>query len=191
MSRAKQNDAADTQDAADTDESTLRSMRFAVARTTPLAVNLRNGDTDFFVENNLAIDSKLPQQPGRHFSEWAGELISRERDLAAIGEQMSQGNLLYRDIWDSVSPLSALVYWSIDRVFGRSPIILHGAATLVSLFQIAYFNYLTNTRDVYPDRSFWPLQTQLTHFSSTGGSRTPQNRGIRKPRHWEHNEDTY
>lgn len=83
-------------------------------------------------------------------------LLIPELNWMIVGEQMSQGNLLYRDIWDSVSPLSALVYWSIDRVFGRSPIILHGAATLVSLFQIAYFNYLANTRDVYPDRSFWP-----------------------------------
>lgn len=73
-----------------------------------------------------------------------------------VGEQMSQGNLLYRDIWDSVSPLSALVYWGIDSIFGRSPLMLHGAATLVSIFQIVYFNYLTNNRDVYPDRSFWP-----------------------------------
>lgn len=73
-----------------------------------------------------------------------------------VGEQMSQGNLLYRDIWDSISPLSALVYWGINSVFGRSPLVLHAAATLVSVFQIVYFNYLTNNRDVYPDRSFWP-----------------------------------
>ena len=73
-----------------------------------------------------------------------------------VGEQISQGDLLYRDIWDSLSPLSALVYWGIDSVFGRSPIVLHGAATLVSVFQIVYFNYVVNHRDVYPDRTFWP-----------------------------------
>ena len=73
-----------------------------------------------------------------------------------IGEQINQGDLLYRDIWDSVSPLSALVYWGIDSVFGRSILALHGAATLVAIFQIVYFNYLVNNRDVYPDRSFWP-----------------------------------
>jgi hypothetical protein len=73
-----------------------------------------------------------------------------------VGEQLSQGDLLYRDIWDSISPLSAVAYWGIDALFGRSPIALHGAATLVSVFQIVYFNYVTNNRDVYPDRSFWP-----------------------------------
>ncbi|MBD2756033.1 hypothetical protein [Spirosoma validum] len=83
-------------------------------------------------------------------------LLIPELNWMVVGEQMSQGNLLYRDIWDSVSPLSALVYWGIDSIFGRSPLILHAAATLVSVFQIVYFNYLTNGRDLYPDRSFWP-----------------------------------
>ncbi|ADB37047.1 hypothetical protein [Spirosoma linguale] len=83
-------------------------------------------------------------------------LLIPELNWMLVGEQMSQGNLLYRDIWDSISPLSALVYWGINSVFGRSPLVLHAAATLVSVFQIVYFNYLTNNRDVYPDRSFWP-----------------------------------
>ncbi|GAB3734635.1 hypothetical protein GCM10028816_35140 [Spirosoma lituiforme] len=83
-------------------------------------------------------------------------LLIPELNWMIVGEQMNQGYLLYRDIWDSVSPLSALVYWGIHSVFGRSPLMLHGAATLVSIFQIVYFNYLINNRDVYPDRSFWP-----------------------------------
>ena len=83
-------------------------------------------------------------------------LLIPELNWMVVGEQISQGNLLYRDIWDSISPLSALVYWGLDSLFGRSPLSLHGAATLVSVFQIVYFNYLTNTRDVYADRTFWP-----------------------------------
>ncbi|MFD2573151.1 hypothetical protein ACFSUS_21090 [Spirosoma soli] len=83
-------------------------------------------------------------------------LLIPELNWMLVGEQMSQGHLLYRDIWDSISPLSALAYWGLDTVFGRSPLALHGAATAVSVFQIVYFNYVTNNRDVYPDRSFWP-----------------------------------
>ena len=84
-----------------------------------------------------------------------------------VGEQISQGNLLYRDIWDSVSPLSALVYWGMDTLFGRSMIALHGAATLVAVFQVVYFNYLINTRDIFPDRTFWPglLYMLFMHLS--------------------------
>ncbi|CCH52514.1 hypothetical protein BN8_01520 [Fibrisoma limi BUZ 3] len=83
-------------------------------------------------------------------------LLIPELNWLLIGEQMSQGDLLYRDIWDSVSPLSALVYWGLDTLFGRSQLAYHAAATAVSIFQIAYFNYVTNNRDVYPDRYFWP-----------------------------------
>ncbi|GAB3995381.1 hypothetical protein GCM10028807_35370 [Spirosoma daeguense] len=94
-------------------------------------------------------------------------LLIPELNWMIVGEQMSQGDLLYRDIWDSVSPLSALVYWGIDTVFGRSPVALHGAATLVTVFQIVYFNYVTNVRDVFPDRTFWPglLYMLFMHLS--------------------------
>ncbi|WP_018621418.1 hypothetical protein [Spirosoma luteum] len=83
-------------------------------------------------------------------------LLIPELNWMIVGEQISQGNLLYRDIWDSVSPLSALVYWGMDALFGRSLIALHGAATLVAVFQVVYFNYLINTRDIFPERTFWP-----------------------------------
>ncbi len=94
-------------------------------------------------------------------------LLIPELNWMIVGEQISQGNLLYRDIWDSVSPLSALVYWGMDTLFGRSLVALHGAATLVAVFQVVYFNYLINTRDIFPDRTFWPglLYMLFMHLS--------------------------
>lgn len=94
-------------------------------------------------------------------------LLTPELNWMLVGEQMSEGDLLYRDIWDSVSPLSAVVYWGLHTVFGRSALSLHIAATVVSVFQIVYFNYLTNNRDLYPDRSFWPglLYMLFLHLS--------------------------
>ena len=83
-------------------------------------------------------------------------LLIPELNWMLVGEQMSQGYLLYRDIWDSVSPLSALAYWGIDIAFGRSHAAYQLAALLVTVFQIGYFNYVMNTRDVYTDRNFWP-----------------------------------
>jgi len=83
-------------------------------------------------------------------------LLIPELNWMLVGEQMNQGYLLYRDIWDSVSPLSALIYWCIDATFGRSQGAYHVAATFVAIFQVGYFNYVMNTRDVYPDRNFWP-----------------------------------
>ncbi|WP_020603844.1 hypothetical protein [Spirosoma spitsbergense] len=94
-------------------------------------------------------------------------LLIPELNWMIVGEQISQGNLLYRDIWDSVSPLSALVYWGMDTLFGRSLVALHGAATLVAVFQVVYFNYLINTRDIFPERTFWPglLYMLFMHLS--------------------------
>lgn len=83
-------------------------------------------------------------------------LLIPELNWLLVGEQMSAGNLLYRDIWDSISPLSAVVYWGLNAVFGRSTLVLHIAATGVSVFQIVYFNYLANTRLFFSDRTFWP-----------------------------------
>ncbi len=83
-------------------------------------------------------------------------LLLPELNWMLVGEQMGQGNMLYRDIWDSVSPLSGLVYWLTDAAFGRSQVTYHALATVVSLFQIVYFNYVMNSRDVLPDRNFWP-----------------------------------
>lgn len=83
-------------------------------------------------------------------------LLMPELNWMLVGEQMSQGDLLYRDIWDSLSPLSAMVYWGLNALFGRSQAALHAAATVVTIFQIIYFNYVANNRDLYADRSFWP-----------------------------------
>ncbi|WP_345242959.1 hypothetical protein [Nibrella saemangeumensis] len=83
-------------------------------------------------------------------------LLIPELNWMLVGEQMNQGYMLYRDIWDSVSPLSALIYRLIDTLFGRSQFIFHTAATILSVFQIMYFNYVMNVNDIYPDRNFWP-----------------------------------
>lgn len=94
-------------------------------------------------------------------------LLIPELNWMLVGEQMNRGHLLYRDIWDSISPLSAVVYWALDSVFGRSAVAFYVAATGVSVLQIVYFNYLTAARDVFPDRSFWPglLYMLFLHLS--------------------------
>ncbi len=83
-------------------------------------------------------------------------LLIPELNWMLVGEQMSKGHTLYRDIWDSVSPLSAGVYWLIDLVVGRSQAAYWTVATVVSVFQLVYFNYVMNARDVFAERSFWP-----------------------------------
>jgi hypothetical protein len=83
-------------------------------------------------------------------------LLIPELNWMLVGEQMHNGNLLYRDIWDSVSPLSALVYWLLDLTFGRSHLAFLVAGTAVAAFQVFYFNWVMNVRDIYPDRNWIP-----------------------------------
>ncbi|MFC5409001.1 DUF6427 family protein [Larkinella bovis] len=86
----------------------------------------------------------------------APPLLIPELNWMLVGEQMRNGNLLYRDIWDSISPLSALVYWLIDLAFGRSQLVYHAAGTAVAALQVFYFNWVMNVRDIYPDRNWIP-----------------------------------
>lgn len=83
-------------------------------------------------------------------------LLVPELNWMLIGEQVRQGDLLYRDIWDSISPLSAMVYWFMDLAFGRSQTAYYLMGTALGAFQVIYFNYVMNVRDVYPDRTFIP-----------------------------------
>ncbi|WP_229311672.1 hypothetical protein [Larkinella rosea] len=83
-------------------------------------------------------------------------LLVPELNWMLVGEQMNNGNLLYRDIWDSVSPLSALVYWLLDMAVGRSHLAYHVAGTALAAFQVLYFNWVMNVRDIYPDRNWIP-----------------------------------
>lgn len=83
-------------------------------------------------------------------------LLIPELNWMLVGEQMRQGYTLYHDIWDSVSPFSAGIYWFIDLAVGRSQGTYWVLATALSVFQIVYFNYVMNVREVFPERSFWP-----------------------------------
>ncbi len=83
-------------------------------------------------------------------------LLIPELNWMLVGEQMRQGHTLYSGIWDSVSPFSAGVYWLIDLAVGRSQGAYWTVATGISIFQLVYFNYMINAREVFPERSFWP-----------------------------------
>lgn len=83
-------------------------------------------------------------------------LLIPELSWMLVGEQMSRGFMLYRDIWDNISPLSGTVYWAIDSLFGRSQLAYQVAAALLSVFQILYFNYVIRAREVFSEKSYIP-----------------------------------
>lgn len=73
-----------------------------------------------------------------------------------VGEQMSRGFILYKDIWDNISPLAGAAYWGMDILFGRSQFAYYFIALLLSIFQIIYFNYIFVSRDMFKERSVIP-----------------------------------
>jgi Family of unknown function (DUF6427) len=83
-------------------------------------------------------------------------MLIPELNWMLVGEKMNQGQLLYEGIWDNISPFSAIVYWFIDSLFGRSQAAYQVFAALFMLFQALYFNFLSNQRQLFPDRTFVP-----------------------------------
>jgi len=83
-------------------------------------------------------------------------LLIPELQWMLVGEKMSQGFMLYRDVWDNLSPLSAAVYWGMDELFGRSPLAHRTVANLLILFQAIYFNYISSERQLFSERNYVP-----------------------------------
>jgi hypothetical protein len=83
-------------------------------------------------------------------------LLIPELSWMLVGEQLGKGFMLYRDVWDNVSPFAGLTYWLINSLFGRTPWAYQLAAVVVSLVQILYFNYVIHSREVFPERTYLP-----------------------------------
>ncbi|WP_310588698.1 hypothetical protein [Dyadobacter jejuensis] len=83
-------------------------------------------------------------------------LLVPELSWMLVGEQLGHGFMLYKDIWDNISPLSGLVYWLMDTLFGRAQWAYQFAAMAISIVQILYFNYLVRSKDLLSVRSFIP-----------------------------------
>nr|WP_215239925.1 hypothetical protein [Dyadobacter sp. CECT 9275] len=83
-------------------------------------------------------------------------LLIPELSWMLVGEQMGHGFMLYKDVWDNVSPFSGLTYWLVDSLFGRSQLAYQLVAGLVCIVQILYFNFVIHSRDVFPERTYVP-----------------------------------
>ncbi|MDQ6481207.1 hypothetical protein [Dyadobacter sp. LHD-138] len=83
-------------------------------------------------------------------------LLIPELSWMLVGEQMNHGFMLYRDVWDNVSPFSGLTYWLIDSLFGRAQWAYQLAAAALGIIQILYFNYVIYSREVFPERTYIP-----------------------------------
>lgn len=79
-----------------------------------------------------------------------------ELNWMLIGSRMSEGNRLYQDIWDSIAPLSAVIYWFVDIVFGKSVLAYHVISIILVTFQAFIFNQYLIRLGIYHEKTYIP-----------------------------------
>lgn len=79
-----------------------------------------------------------------------------ELEWMLVGQKMHEGQALYKEIWTSVSPLSAMIYYLIDVTFGRSQFVYEFIAVLVTFLQAIYFTFIINTRNSFLEKNYAP-----------------------------------
>jgi hypothetical protein len=79
-----------------------------------------------------------------------------ELNWTLVAERMSEGYPLYTQIWDSVSPLSALTFWLIHEAFGKSALAHQVIATLLIFIQAVTFNQILQNQRVYLEITLIP-----------------------------------
>ena len=83
-------------------------------------------------------------------------LLVPELDWLVIGERMNDGFGLYRDIWDTIEPLSAGVYFMLDKLFGKSQLSYQIVALILLYLQALLFNLVININNLFNERTLVP-----------------------------------
>lgn len=78
-----------------------------------------------------------------------------------VGERLAEGFNMYRDVYDNTAPLSAMVYWVIDLVAGRSFLVYRITAMVLLLLQAIIFNSTLNRHKVYASNNYLPALLYL------------------------------
>lgn len=83
-------------------------------------------------------------------------LTVEELNYMLIGEKITEGADLYSQLWDNLAPLSALVYGSIDFLFGRSQTAYQILSLLLVFFQVFLFNRMFIVNKSYSTNTYVP-----------------------------------
>jgi len=73
-----------------------------------------------------------------------------------LGERLSEGFTLYRDVYDTTSPLAAVIFHLLDLAVGRNIFIYRLLASLIIFIQGMRINVIFNHTGVLPDKSYLP-----------------------------------
>ena len=73
-----------------------------------------------------------------------------------IGEQLSGGDVLYRDVYDHIGPLAGWFFQGMDILFGRSFNASMVVASVLVFFQSVIFNNLLLSSKAYNEATYLP-----------------------------------
>jgi hypothetical protein len=79
-----------------------------------------------------------------------------ELKLMVLGERLQEGAAMYRDVFDTTGPLSAMVVWVIDLLDGRSLFLYRLVAAFLLLFQAFNLNFIFNRQQVFAQKTYLP-----------------------------------
>jgi hypothetical protein len=92
-------------------------------------------------------------------------LLVPELSWLLTGEKMSDGFVLYKDIWNVIEPFSAGTYYLLDSIFGKSQIAYQVFSLILVFLQAVIFNLVLSANNLYPDRTYVPALLYII-FSS-------------------------
>lgn len=89
---------------------------------------------------------------------WLGlvPLLQPELGWMLLGENIAAGDTLYIGVWDDIGPLSAMVYWLVDFLFGRSQLAYYLLSVLLVVVQAYIFNTTLIRYKAYNESTFVP-----------------------------------
>jgi len=73
-----------------------------------------------------------------------------------LGERLSEGFILYRDVYDTTAPLAASFYWILDLAFGRNVLVYRTLSAALLFLQGIRLNATFNQQGLLPDKSYLP-----------------------------------
>ncbi|TRX50447.1 hypothetical protein FNH22_25750 [Fulvivirga sp. M361] len=79
-----------------------------------------------------------------------------ELNYMLVGEKLAAGESLYDGVWANIGPLSALVYGTIDFLFGRSQLAYQIFALLFVFVQAFFFNRILLINKVLNENTYIP-----------------------------------
>ncbi|WP_439880793.1 hypothetical protein ACSX1A_16760 [Pontibacter sp. MBLB2868] len=78
-----------------------------------------------------------------------------------VGERLADGFSMYKGVYDNTAPLSAMVFWVIDLMAGRSFLVYRFTAMVLLLLQAIIFNSTLNHHKVYASNNYLPALIYL------------------------------